>query len=51
MSGPLLLCFDGSETAAQAIRHAAALLPGREAVVLTVAIPLQTNCRSTRSEI
>lgn len=39
MSGPLLLCFDGSETAAQAIRHAAALLPGREAVVLTVAIP------------
>jgi nucleotide-binding universal stress UspA family protein len=36
---PLLLCFDGSEEAAEAIRRAGALMPGREAVVLTVAVP------------
>jgi nucleotide-binding universal stress UspA family protein len=38
-SGPLLLCFDGSEEAADAIRTAGRLLAGREALVLTVAVP------------
>jgi nucleotide-binding universal stress UspA family protein len=36
---PLLLCFDGTEEAAEAIRRAGALLPGREAIVLSVAVP------------
>jgi len=36
---PLLVCFDGSEEAAEAIRHAGALMPGGEAIVLSVAIP------------
>jgi nucleotide-binding universal stress UspA family protein len=39
MSGPLLLCFDGSAEAADAIRAAGALLPGHDALVLTVATP------------
>lgn len=39
MSGPLLLCFDGSAEAEGAIRTAASLLPGRAALVLTVATP------------
>lgn len=39
MAGPVLLCFDGSEHAAQAIRAAGALFPGRDALVLSVAIP------------
>jgi nucleotide-binding universal stress UspA family protein len=39
VSGPLLLCFDGSDGAAGAIRRAGALFPGREAVVLSVAVP------------
>jgi nucleotide-binding universal stress UspA family protein len=34
--GPLLLCYDGSEGAAYAIRRACALLTGRRALVLTV---------------
>jgi nucleotide-binding universal stress UspA family protein len=36
---PLLVCFDGSDEAAEAIRHAGALMPGHEAIVLSVAIP------------
>jgi nucleotide-binding universal stress UspA family protein len=36
---PLLVCFDGSEEAAEAIRRAGALMPGSEAIVLSVAIP------------
>jgi nucleotide-binding universal stress UspA family protein len=36
---PLLVCFDGSEEAAEAIRRAGALMPGHEAIVLSVAIP------------
>lgn len=39
MTPPVLICFDGSEEAAEAIRRAGALLPGREALVLSVAIP------------
>jgi len=39
MTGPLLLCFDGSESAANAIRKAGELFPGSEAVVLSVAVP------------
>jgi nucleotide-binding universal stress UspA family protein len=31
--GPILLCYDGSDDAADAIRTAAPLFPGREAVV------------------
>jgi nucleotide-binding universal stress UspA family protein len=33
------VCFDGSEEAAEAIRRAGALMPGSEAIVLSVAIP------------
>lgn len=36
---PVLLCFDGSAEAAEAIRCAGALLAAREAIVLSVAIP------------
>ena len=35
----MLLCFDGSGEAAAAIRGGAALFPGREAIVLSVAVP------------
>ncbi len=38
-SGPVLLCFDGSPAAADAIRAAAPLLAERSAIVLAVAIP------------
>ena len=34
--GPLLLCYDGSEDASNAIRRAGALFPGRRALVVTV---------------
>jgi nucleotide-binding universal stress UspA family protein len=41
--GPLILCYDGSEGAREAIRHAGALFPGRRALVVTawqsVAVP------------
>jgi len=41
--GPLLLCYDGSAGARDAIQHAAGLFPGRRALVLTawepVAVP------------
>jgi len=37
----VLLCFDGSKDATEAIRSAGELLPGREALVLTVAIPAE----------
>lgn len=37
----MLLCFDGSQDATEAIRSAGELLPGREALVLTVAIPAE----------
>ena len=37
--GPVLLCFDGSAEAAEAIRCASVVLAGREAIVLAVAIP------------
>ncbi len=40
---PLLLCFDGSPDAAEAIRRAGALMPGREALVLSVAIPAEAG--------
>jgi nucleotide-binding universal stress UspA family protein len=39
VTSPVLLCFDGSDEAAAAIRHAAGLLAGREAIVLSVAVP------------
>jgi nucleotide-binding universal stress UspA family protein len=35
-AGPLLICFDGSEDAEQAIQRAGALLVARDALVLTV---------------
>jgi nucleotide-binding universal stress UspA family protein len=34
---PVLVCFDGSEDAAAAIRYAGELFPGRDALVLSVA--------------
>jgi nucleotide-binding universal stress UspA family protein len=34
--GPLLVCYDGSEDASNAIRRAGALFPGRRALVVTV---------------
>jgi nucleotide-binding universal stress UspA family protein len=41
--GPLILCYDGSEGARDAIQHAGELFPGRRALVLTawrsVAVP------------
>jgi nucleotide-binding universal stress UspA family protein len=37
--GPVLICFDGSEVATEAIRLAGALVSTREAVVLSVAVP------------
>jgi nucleotide-binding universal stress UspA family protein len=37
MNGLLLLCFDGSAEAAHAIRTVGTLMPGRDALVLTVA--------------
>jgi nucleotide-binding universal stress UspA family protein len=37
---PILICYDDSENAKQAIKAAAALLPNRRAVVLDVASPL-----------
>lgn len=37
--GPVLLCFDGSGEAAEAIRCASVVLATREAIVLTVATP------------
>jgi nucleotide-binding universal stress UspA family protein len=39
VSRALLLCFDGSEEAAEAIRTAGMLMPGRDALALCVAIP------------
>ncbi len=39
MTGPALLCFDGSEQAAAAVHRAGALLPGYQAIVLAVSIP------------
>lgn len=39
VTGPALLCFDGSGEAAAAIQRAGALLPEYEAIVLAVAIP------------
>ena len=38
--GPLILCYDGSEGARDAIRHAGALFPGRRALVVTVWQPV-----------
>jgi nucleotide-binding universal stress UspA family protein len=43
VTGPLLLCFDGSETAAEAIRCAGELRPGHEALVLTVSTPAEAQ--------
>ena len=39
--GPVLICFDGSNDAANAITEAAHLLGSRPAVVVTVREPLQ----------
>ena len=39
MADLALLCFDGSEHAAEAIRRAGALLPRHDALVLSVATP------------
>jgi nucleotide-binding universal stress UspA family protein len=38
--GPLVLCFDGSEGARHAIRHAGSLFPGWRALVVTVWQPV-----------
>jgi nucleotide-binding universal stress UspA family protein len=37
MAAPVLLCFDGSDDAAQAIRRAATIFPEHDALVLSVA--------------
>jgi nucleotide-binding universal stress UspA family protein len=34
-AGPILIGYDGSEGARRAVRHAAALFPGRETIVVT----------------
>jgi nucleotide-binding universal stress UspA family protein len=39
--GPVVLCFDGSQEAANAIAGAGRLLGGRDAVVLTVSEPIE----------
>jgi nucleotide-binding universal stress UspA family protein len=39
-SGPIVLCYDRSDGARRAIERAAALFPGRDAVVLHVWVPL-----------
>jgi nucleotide-binding universal stress UspA family protein len=39
---PILVCYDGSVPAGEAIARAAELFPGADAVVLTVAEPVQT---------
>ncbi|MDE3069587.1 MAG: universal stress protein [Acidobacteriota bacterium] len=43
MSGPLLLCFDGSPEAAAAIRTAGGLMVERRAIVLNVVLPASTQ--------
>jgi nucleotide-binding universal stress UspA family protein len=43
MTGPALLCFDGSAEAAEAIRRAGVVLAERRAVVLSVAIPAEAE--------
>jgi hypothetical protein len=44
--GPLLVCYDGSEDASNAIRRAGALFPGRRALVVTVWQPTAVPRRS-----
>jgi nucleotide-binding universal stress UspA family protein len=39
-SGPVLLCYDGSREAKHAVAHAATLLPGAPALVVTVWKPI-----------
>ena len=43
VTGPALLCFDGSAEAAEAIRRAGVVLAKRRAVVLSVAIPAEAE--------
>jgi nucleotide-binding universal stress UspA family protein len=43
VAGPILLCDDGSDAAAEAVRAAAPLLAGREAIVLHVWQPLSAG--------
>ncbi len=43
MTGPALLCFDGSTEAAAAITRAGAILAERRAIVLSVAIPAEAE--------
>ena len=40
MTGPVVICYDGSAESADALAYAAALLPGARAVVLTVWKPI-----------
>jgi nucleotide-binding universal stress UspA family protein len=42
-AGPVLLCFDGSEDAAHAIRRAGELFGGRNALVITAWEPIMTG--------
>jgi nucleotide-binding universal stress UspA family protein len=39
-AGPIILCYDGSQEALEAIAYAAALLPGTRALVVTVWKPI-----------
>jgi nucleotide-binding universal stress UspA family protein len=39
-SGPVILCYDGSKEAVEAVEYAAALLPGRQSIVVTVWKPI-----------
>ena len=43
MKRSLLICFDVADEAAEAIRRAGALMPGREVLVLSVAIPAKAE--------
>jgi nucleotide-binding universal stress UspA family protein len=45
--GPVLLCYDGSPEAAEAIEHAGTLLPSHSAIVLTVWKELYEETLST----
>ena len=45
---PILLCYDRSDNAKEAIRHAATVFPGRRAVVLFVWQPASSSLLNER---
>jgi nucleotide-binding universal stress UspA family protein len=46
-AGPVILCYDGSKEAAEAIRYAAGLLPGARALVVTAWKPVVEETLAT----